>query len=103
MPLVTQIYITLKQLELVTTLEQYSTNWLNKHKTNASYLIHKKRDLSLRSKLNCIRNIKCKIDELENSNAFIKTLNTQTLTTLKTLQILIQNTIAKELNIEVVI
>jgi hypothetical protein len=103
MPLVTQIYITLKQLELVTTLEQYSTNWLNKHKTNASYLIHKKRDLSLRSKLNCIRNIKCKIDELENSNAFIKTLNTQTLTTLKILQILIQNTITKELNIEVVI
>jgi len=103
MPLVTQIYITLKQLELVTTLEQYSTNWLNKHKTNASYLIHKKRDLSLRSKLNCIRNIKCKIDEMENSNAFIKTLNTQTLTTLKTLQILIQNTITKELNIEVVI
>ena len=103
MPLVTQIYITLKQLELVNTLEQYSTNWLNKHKTNASYLIHKKRDLSLRSKLNCIRNIKCKIDELENSNAFIKTLNTQTLTTLKTLQILIQNTITKELNIEVVI
>ena len=103
MPLVTQIYITLKQLELVTTLEQYSTNWLNKHKTNASYLIHKKRDLSLRSKLNCIRNIKCKIDELENSNAFIKTLNTQTLITLKTLQIIIQNTITKELNIEVVI
>ena len=103
MPLVTQIYITLKQLELVTTLEQYSTNWLNKHKTNASYLIHKKRDLSLRSKLNCIRNIKCKIDEMENSNVFIKTLNTQTLTTLKTLQILIQNTITKELNIEVVI
>jgi hypothetical protein len=40
---------------------------------------------------------------MENSNAFIKTLNTQTLTTLKTLQILIQNTITKELNIEVVI
>jgi hypothetical protein len=103
MSLITQIYITLKQLELVNTLEEYSTMWLNKHKTNASYLIHKKRDLSLRSKLNCIRNIKCKIYELENSNAFIKTLNNQTLTTLKALQILIQNTISEELNIEIII
>ena len=103
MPLVIQIYVTLKQLELVGTLEEFSVKWLNKHKTNASYLIHKRRDLSLKSKLNCIKNIKCKIDELENSNSFIKALHPQTLSTLKTLQILIQNTITKELNIEVII
>ena len=56
--LVTEIYNALKQAQLVSTLEEYSTRWLNKHKTTASYLIHKKRDLSFSSKLNCIKNIK---------------------------------------------
>ena len=62
MMLVTEIYNTLKQAQLVSTLEEYSTQWLNKHKTTASYLIHKKRDLSIRNKVNCLNSI---IERLE--------------------------------------
>ena len=93
MMLVTEIYNTLKQAQLVSTLEEYSTQWLNKHKTTASYLIHKKRDLSLRSKFNCIKNIKNKINEFENNNKFIKFINDQTLITLKELKNIIENNI----------
>ena len=50
--LVTEIYNALKQAQLVNTLEEYNTEWLSKHKTTASYLIHKKRDLSINAKIN---------------------------------------------------
>jgi hypothetical protein len=103
MPLVIQIYITLKQLELVNTLEEYSTQWLNKHKTTASYLIHKKRDLSFSSKLSCIKNIKNKINEIENGNTLVKSLHNQTLSNLRILINQIQNTIHNEFNIELII
>jgi hypothetical protein len=103
MPLVIQIYITLKQLELVNTLEEYSTQWLNKHKTTASYLIHKKRDLSFSSKLSCIKNIKNKINEIENGNTLVKSLHNQTLSNLRILTNQIQNTIHNEFNIELII
>ncbi len=93
MMLVTEIYNILKQAQLVNTLEEYSTQWLNKHKTTASYLIHKKRDLSLRSKFNCIKNINNKINEFENNNKFIKFINDQTLITLKKLKNIIENNI----------
>ena len=51
--LVKQIYELLEQAELVDTLEEYSTQWLNKHKSTASYLIHKNKDLSTNAKINC--------------------------------------------------
>ena len=101
--LVTEIYNTLKQGQLVGTLEEYSTHWLNKHKTTASYLIHKKRDLSLRSKLSCIKNIKNKINEIENGNTLVKSLNNKTLINLRILINQIQNTIHNEINIELII
>jgi hypothetical protein len=103
MTLVIQIYITLKQLELVNTLEEYSTQWLNKHKTTASYLIHKKRDLSFSSKLSCIKNIKNKISEIENGNTLVKSLHNKTLSDLRILINQIQNTIHNEFNIELII
>ncbi len=55
--LVKQIYELLEQAELVETLEEYSTQWLNKHKSTASYLIHKNKDLSTNAKINCLNNI----------------------------------------------
>jgi hypothetical protein len=55
--LVKQIYELLEQAELVDTLEEYSTQWLNKHKSTASYLIHKNKDLSTNAKINCLNNI----------------------------------------------
>ena len=103
MMLVTEIYNTLKQAQLVSTLEEYSTQWLNKHKTTASYLIHKKRDLSLSSKLNCIKNIRNKINEIENGSTLTKNLYNQTLINLKNLQNQIQNIIHIEFNINVII
>jgi hypothetical protein len=101
--LVTEIYNTLKQAQLVSTLEEYSTQWLNKHKTTASYLIHKKRELSISSKLNCIRNIRNKINEIENGSTLTKNLHNQTLINLKNLQKQIQSIIHSELNIEIII
>jgi hypothetical protein len=103
MMLVTEIYNVLKRAQLVSTLEEYSTQWLNKHKTTASYLIHKKRELSISSKLNCIRNIRNKINEIENGSTLTKNLHNQTLINLKNLQKQIQSIIHSELNIEIII
>jgi hypothetical protein len=101
--LVIEIYNALKQAQLVSTLEEYSTQWLNKHKTTASYLIHKKRDLSFSSKLSCIKNIKNKINEIENSNILVEGFYNQTLGNLRILINQIQNTIHNEFNIELII
>ena len=103
MMLVIEIYNTLKQAQLVSTLEEYSTQWLNKHKTTASYLMHKKRDLSFSSKLNCIKNIRNKINAIENGSTLTKNLYNQTLINLKNLQNQIQNIIHIEFNINVII
>ena len=101
MMLVTEIYKTLKQGQLVSTLEEYSVHWLNKHKTTASYLIHKKRDLSLNAKINCLKNLKNKIIELENVNCFIKNLNNQNIIDLKQVINLIQNNIKLEFDLDI--
>ena len=100
MMLVTEIYNILKQAQLVSTLEEYSTQWLNKHKTTASYLIHKKRDLSVNAKINCFKNVKKKIEELENTSEFIKDLNIQNIVYLKKTENLIQSSINSQLQIE---
>jgi len=100
MMLVTEIYNALKQAQLVSTLEEYSTQWLNKHKTTASYLIHKKRDLSINAKINCLKNINKKIEELENTSEFIKDLNIKNIIYLKKIQNLIQRSINSQLQIE---
>ncbi len=63
--LVKQIYELLEQAELVDTLEEYSTQWLNKHKSTASYLIHKNKDLSTNAKINCLSNINYRIQKLD--------------------------------------
>ena len=101
--LVTEIYNTLKQAQLVSTLEEYSTQWLNKHKTTASYLIHKKRDLSFISKINCIKNIKNKITEIENGNELIIKLENETLLNLMTIKKQIINQIENYYNIKIII
>jgi hypothetical protein len=97
--LVTEIYNALKQAQLVSTLEEYSTQWLNKHKTTASYLIHKKRDLSINAKINCLKNINKKIEEFENNN-FVKDLNRKNILCLNEILILIKNSIKSQLQIE---
>jgi hypothetical protein len=97
--LVTEIYNALKQAQLVSTLEEYSTQWLNKHKTTASYLIHKKRDLSVNAKINCLKNIKKKIEEFETNN-FVKDLNRKNILYLNEILILIKNSIKSQLQIE---
>ena len=72
--LVKQIYELLEQAELVDTLEEYSTQWLNKHKSTASYLIHKNKDLSTNAKINCLSNINHNIKKF-NQNSLQHTLN----------------------------
>jgi hypothetical protein len=100
--LVTEIYNTLKQTQLVNTLEEYSTHWLNKHKTTASYLIHKKRELSISAKINCLKNIKKKIEELEN-NDFVKDLNGKNINDLKKILDIIFLSIISQLQIEKIV
>jgi len=97
--LVTEIYNALKQAQLVSTLEEYSTQWLNKHKTTASYLMHKKRDLSINAKINCLKNIKNKIRELE-ANNFVKDLNKENIFYLSEVLFLIQKSIKSQFQIE---
>jgi hypothetical protein len=103
MLLVTQIYNTLKQAQLVSTLEEYSTQWLNKHKTTASYLIHKKRDLSLNAKISCLKNIKIKINEFEFGNRLTQDMQYYTLASLKNLQSYITDKIKEDFKIELII
>jgi len=98
--LVTEIYNALKQAQLVSTLEEYSTQWLNKHKTTASYLMHKKRDLSLISKINCIKNIRNKINEI-NKNYFQKNINVNNLELLEYSLNLIKRNIKIKYNIDI--
>lgn len=102
MMLVTEIYNTLKQAQLVSTLEEYSTQWLNKHKTTASYLIHKKRDLSINAKINCLKNIKKKIEEFETNN-FVRNLNKENIFHLSEILFLIQKSIKSQFQIETLI
>lgn len=97
--LVIEIYNALKQAQLVSTLEEYSTQWLNKHKTTASYLIHKKRDLSINAKINCLKNIKNKIREFE-ANNFVKDLNKENIFHLSKVLFLIQKSIKSQFQIE---
>ena len=97
--LVTEIYNALKKAQLVSTLEEYSTQWLNKHKTTASYLIHKKRDLSVNAKINCLKNIKNKIREFEENN-FIKDLNKDNIFYLNKVLFLIKKSIESQFQIE---
>jgi hypothetical protein len=97
--LVTEIYNALKQAQLVSTLEEYSTQWLNKHKTTASYLIHKKRDLSINAKINCLKNTKKKIKEFENNN-FVKDLNKENIFCLSKILFLIQKSLKAQFQIE---
>lgn len=99
MMLVTEIYNTLKQAQLVSTLEEYSTQWLNKHKTTASYLIHKKRDLSINAKINCLKNINKKIEEFETNN-FVKDLNKENIFYLSEALSLVQKSIKSQFQIE---
>ena len=99
MMLVTEIYNTLKQAQLVSTLEEYSTQWLNKHKTTASYLIHKKRDLSINARINCLKNIKCKIEEFKKNN-FVNELNEGYIFRLNEIKILIQKSIETQFQIK---
>ena len=59
--IVKQIYDILRKEELVSTMEEYSVNWLKRHKSTASYLLHKKRDLSIGAKIDLLSEIKAKI------------------------------------------
>ncbi len=100
--LVIEIYNALKQAQLVSTLEEYSTQWLNKHKTTASYLIHKKRDLSINAKINCLKNIRKKIREFE-ANNFAKDLNKENIFYLSEALSLVQKSIKSQFQIEIFI
>ena len=90
--LVKQIYELLEQAELVETLEEYSTQWLNKHKSTASYLIHKNKDLSTNAKINCLSNINHHIQKLD-QNTLQHALNPSIQLTLDRIKKILKNDI----------
>ena len=86
----------LKQAELVDTLEEYSAEWLNKHKSTASYLIHKKKDLSTNTKVNCLNNVNHHLKNL-NLNLLQNTLNSKILINLEQIKKILEEKILKKL------
>ena len=90
--LVKQIYELLRQAELVDTLEEYSTQWLNKHKSTASYLIHKNKDLSTNAKINCLSNINHHIQKLD-QNTLQNAINPSIQPTLDIIKKILKNDI----------
>ena len=92
--LVKQIYELLKQAELVDTLEKYSTLWLNKHKSTASYLIHKNKDLSINAKVNCLNNTNYHLKNI-NQRSLQNTLNSNILINLQKIKKTLEENILK--------
>jgi len=92
--LVKQIYELLRQAELVDTLEEYSTEWLNKHKSTASYLIHTKKDLSTNIKVNCLIKVNHHLKTL-NLNLLQNTLNSKILINLEQIKKILEEKIFK--------
>ena len=96
--IVKQIYNILKKEELVSTMEEYSVDWLMRHKSTASYLIHKKRDLSIGAKISLLSKIKAKITSIY-SNQISLNLNSNLIENLKTAEMILTNDIEKMFNI----
>jgi len=98
--IVKQIYDILKKEELVSTMEEYSVDWLVRHRSTASYLIHKKRDLSIGAKISLLSKIKAKIISIY-SNQLSLNLNTNLIKNLKLAEMIIAKDIKKMFNLEI--
>jgi hypothetical protein len=98
--IVKQIYDILRKNELVGTMEEYSVDWLMRHKSTASYLVHKKRDLSIGAKISLLSKIKTKITII-NSNKISLNLNPNLISNLKMAETIIAKDIEKTFNLEI--
>lgn len=83
--IIKQIYEQLRKDQLVNTLEDFSVNWLGKHKSTASYLLHKKKDLSITNKVNCLRYIIEQLIDLKKKKLFSE-FNSKKIESLETLK-----------------
>ena len=98
--IVKQIYDILRKGELVTTMEEYSVDWLKRHKSTASYLLHKKRDLSIGAKISLLSKIKGKITSIY-SNQISLNLNPNLITNLKIAETIIAKDLEKTFNLQI--
>ena len=98
--IVKQIYDILRKNELVSTMEEYSVDWLMRHKSTASYLVHKKRDLSIGAKISLLSKIKAKIINI-NSNKISLNFNPNLISNLKTAEIILAKDIEKTFNSQI--
>ena len=98
--IVKQIYDILRKNELVGTMEEYSVDWLMRHKSTASYLVHKKRDLSIGAKISLLSKIKTKITII-NSNKISLNLNPNLISNLKMAETIIAKDIEKMFNLQI--
>jgi hypothetical protein len=98
--IVKQIYDILRKNELVSTMEEYSVDWLMRHKSTASYLVHKKRDLSIGAKISLLSKIKAKITSIY-SNQISLSLNPNLISNLKIAETIIAKDIEKMFNLQI--
>lgn len=98
--IVKQIYEILRKEELVNTMEEYSVDWLKRHKSTASYLLHKKRDLSIGAKISLLSKIKAKITSIY-SNQISLNLNPNLITNLKIAETIIAKDLEKTFNLQI--
>jgi len=98
--IVKQIYDILRKNELVGTMEEYSVDWLMRHKSTASYLVHKKRDLSIGAKISLLSKIKAKIINI-NPNKISLNLNPNLISNLKTAEMILVKDIEKMFNLQI--
>ena len=98
--IVKQIYDILKKEELVSTMEEYSVDWLKRHKSTASYLLHKKRDLSIGAKIDLLSEIKAKITSTY-SNHISLNINPNLIHSLKTAETILTSNIKETFNLQI--
>lgn len=98
--IVKQIYDILRKEQLVGTMEEYSVDWLKRHKSTTSYLLHKKRDLSIKAKIDLLSEIKSKITN-SYSNHISLNFNPNLIHTLKTAEAILTSDIKKTFNLAI--
>ena len=98
--IVKQIYDILKKEQLVATMEEYSVYWLMRHKSTASYLLYKKRDLSIGAKISLLSKVKEKITSINCNQIHLK-LNPNLIDNLKAVETILIKDIEKTFNLQI--
>jgi hypothetical protein len=67
MRLLKNVYYELEQAKIVETFEEFSTEFLKKDRSTMSFLLNRKREMSLYAQINCIKEIYKQIEHYKDS------------------------------------